>query len=437
MEKTNKTNNSNNKKMTKNSKNSKDNKNKKNKKSSKINWRVIIIVLICFAAGFGIGFGIMQTVKKSKAADLDVAFYQLPDAVVENLEKRITEQYSGKIAFTKIADDEYDSRRIAKQYDLFFTWNGSAVDRLGRYCQELPVSYFEGMPTSLRNKGRNCLPFAIDHYEVAYYKKGREKAQLDFPQNIVELQDYLEVMKGYVFTPFFCAGGDDDTLIALITTFVESLGGIDSYEEFISLFDKKPSLAQNIDINLAKTNRKEDEFSIRTILDMLRRWQQESLVHPNWFIAKKGDVEAFLEDDQIGVLFTSLSTHRTIPYKLISKVDADRMPVFSVSVNHGLIAPSMVAVKLTKYPYFDSILADLVLDQTQKELSVITRLGPVSSRAQAYDRQADDVRFLSAACKGGPLPPLQQAVFQTNKTAVHNLAEEIRYYLRTGFIKAQ
>ena len=400
-------------------------------------WKEILILVLSFILGLFEVISFVEYQKANSAKNLDVAFYQLPKNLVDEIQKRVTSLYDGAITFTDISDLEFNEKDVAKKYELIFTKNGNATARLEKYAEDLPVEWYVGMPTSLRRSAGKVLPFALDHYEMAYYKDGREKAGLDFPMSIPELQDYLKTMKGYVFSPFFCAGGEDEVLLALVGAFVEGFGGTASYNKAVSLLLKKPSLAQNIDEELSVSKNSSDKFTLRAILDMLRGWQNDGLVHPNWYAGKHGDLTAFMEDNQVGVMFTSLSVHRTIPYKSVRKFDADRVPVFTTRIDHGVIAPSYVAMKLTKYPYFDEILKDLVTDTSQKDLSMLSKLGPVSSRSQAYDRQADDVRFLAASCKDGPLPALGDAVFQTNPEAAHKFAEEIRTYLRLGVLKNQ
>ncbi len=400
-------------------------------------WKEILILVLSFILGLFEIISLVEYYKANSAKNLDVAFYQMPKNLVDEIQKRVTSLYDGAITFTDISDVEFNEKDIGKKYELIFTKNGEATARLEKYAEDLPLEWYAGMPTSLRRSAGKVLPFALDHYEMAYYKDGREKAGLDFPMSIPELQDYLKTMKGYVFSPFFCAGGEDEVLLAFVGAMVEGFGGTASYNKAVSLLLKKPSLAQNIDEELSVSKNSSDKFTLRAILDMLRGWQNDGLVHPNWYAGKHGDLTAFMEDNQVGVMFTSLSVHRTIPYNSVKKFDADRVPVFSTRIDHGLIAPSYVAMKLTKYPYFDEILKDLVTDTSQKDLSMLSKLGPVSSRSQAYDRQADDVRFLAASCKDGPLPALGDAVFQTNPEAAHKFAEEIRTYLRLGVLKNQ
>ena len=399
------------------------------KKGTKI---ALIIILCCLIVGIGAGSVAGLYIKKEKAKNLDVAFYKLSDLIKHEIENYVSQSYEGKITFTDISEEDFDARKIAKKYDLFFSWNGSAVKKLDKYSEPLPEGITSQMPTSLRRKAEKALPIIIDHYEFDYYRKVKTEAGLDFPQNIVELEDYLKKMREYTFTPFFCAGGDDDTLLALIGGFVEAFGGSASYNELINNFTKRPSLAQNLDFELSKSGKSKDSFTLRAILDMLRNWQENGITHPNWYRGTQVDVEAFMDVKQISILFTPLSIHRTMPYKNVSEMDVDRMPVFSFDVSHGVIAPTVVGVKLTDQALFDNALYIFTEDTTQEALCQKIKLGPVNRSSKVYDRQSSDVRFLVAACRDGALPAFGDAVFQTNEAAKHKIAEEIRNYLRNG-----
>lgn len=405
---------------------------KGNKAKKKINKAALIIILSILIIGIGAGSAAGLYIQKEKSKNLDVAFYKLSDLVKKELENYVSQSYDGKITFTDISEEQFDARKIAKKYDLFFSWNGSAVNKLEKYSEPLPEGITSQMPTSLRRKAEKALPIIIDHYEFDYYRKAKTDAGLDFPQNIVELESYLKKMRSYTFTPFFCAGGNDDTLLALIGGFVEAFGGTASYNELISNFTKRPSLAQTLDFELSKSGKKQDSFTLRAILDMLRNWQEEGLVHPNWYRGTQVDVEAFMDVKQIAILFTPLSIHRTMPYKNVTEMDVDRMPVFSVDISHGVIAPTVVAVKLTSQKLFDNALYIFAEDTTQEALCQKIKLGPVNRSSKVYDRQSSDVRFLVAACRDGALPPFGDAVFQTNEAAKHKVAEEIRNYLKNG-----
>ena len=71
-------------------------------------------------------------------------------------------------------------------------------------------------------------------------------------------------------------------------------------------------------------------------------------------------------------------------------------------------------------------LAEFFTEDAQTELSNLTMLAPVHSHAQAYDKQADDVRYWAASCPGGALPDLYLAVYQRNPAGLAEFAKNVR-----------
>ena len=164
-------------------------------------------------------------------------------------------------------------------------------------------------------------------------------------------------------------------------------------------------------------------------MDLFKNWQKNEIIHPNWFGATKTDLNYFLQEEQVGVIFLPLSEHRTISRNLISKFEVSRFPVINQKIDHCLIAPSVVVIKKTKNELFDSVINEIVNDKIQTQLSKNSKWGPVSLKSQAYDRQADDVRFWASSCRGGQTPDLFNAVFQLEKERGNELANQIRNYL--------
>ena len=75
-------------------------------------------------------------------------------------------------------------------------------------------------------------------------------------------------------------------------------------------------------------------------------------------------------------------------------------------------------------------LTQFFTEEVQTQLSQETKLAPVHSRVQAYDRQADDVRYWAASCPGGALPDLYLAAFQRNPSKFTEFAGKIRGMLK-------
>ena len=363
--------------------------------------------------------------KKSKKT-LDIAYINLSKEVSLVIQNQVSSLYDGKIQNYEFSFEEKDLEKKLKKIDYIFTLDGDFVKNTEK--KRFDSEVFNKLPKSIRRTDKNILPILLDNYEIAYSKDLMKELNCNVPTNLFELDDLLKKSKSHVFSPFFCAGKDDKTLFGLISCFVESFGGKKSYEKFVEVISSNKSFEKLLDAQLNE-GEKDGEFTLRNILDLFKSWQQNEIVHPNWFNATKTDLNYFLQEEQVGVIFLPLSEHRTISRNLISKFEVSRFPVINQKIDHCLIAPSVVVIKKTKNELFDSVINEIVNDKIQTQLSKNSKLGPVSLKSQAYDRQADDVRFWASSCKGGQTPDLYNAVFQLDKERGNELANQIRSYL--------
>ena len=363
--------------------------------------------------------------KKSKKT-LDIAYINLSKEVSLVIQNQVSSLYDGKIQNYEFSYEEKDLEKKLKKTDYIFTLDGDFVKNTEK--KRFDSEVFNKLPKSIRRTDKNILPILLDNYEIAYSKDLLKELNCNVPTNLFELDDLLKKSKSHVFSPFFCAGKDDKTLFGLISCFVESFGGKKSYEKFVEVISSSKSFEKLLDVQLNE-GEKDGEFTLRNILDLFKSWQQNEIVHPNWFNATKTDLNYFLQEEQVGVIFLPLSEHRTISRNLISKFEVSRFPVINQKIDHCLIAPSVVVIKKTKNELFDSVISEIVNDKIQTQLSKNSKWGPVSLKSQAYDRQADDVRFWASSCKGGQTPDLYNAVFQLDKERGNELANQIRSYL--------
>ena len=123
-----------------------------------------------------------------------------------------------------------------------------------------------------------------------------------------------------------------------------------------------------------------------------------------------------------------LLEYRTLPLSTLHQYESSFFSVDAAVTNHSLIAPAVVLIFYSKNPLFSDAIRFLISVQAQEALSNETKLAPASSRAAAYDRQADDVRYWAASYAGGPAPDLMNAAF-TSPHQADSFAGEIRKYL--------
>ena len=376
---------------------------------------IVLVVGICIG---------VHVIKKRRAdRTVRVAFYGLSEDMCTMLKEKIPQEENIILEFDVISENAFDAGLVKDKYDMLFTWRGQITDSLQASAEDIPQRVPETMPTALRNK--KCVPILLDHCELAYYTKTLKDTGLEIPASFKEYQAFLNAAKSKVFSPYFCNGAEDRIMIDFIGALVMAQGGLKAYNKIIDELRINNSLDAVLDVKLD-----EKECTLRSILDMLKNWPNEGLTHPSWYNGRGNDLLFFAEDAQLGSFFTLLSEHRKIPYNVIKNYESAMFPVNVSPANYGLIAPAISGMLLSDNSNAKRYIANFFTEETQTEFSDKTNLAPVHSRAQAYDRQADDVRFWAASCAGGAVPDLYLAAYQRRPEELKKLCGEVRSYVR-------
>ena len=405
---------------------------KKNSKKSRTNLKInkqtmlIIIAAVCavlLITGTIIG---IRAYKKHKAdRTVRIAFYGLSENMVDLLKEKIPQEENIILNFDVISDGDFDAGVVKNKYDMLFTWKGEITDTLSASAEDIPQRIFESIPSSLRDKKKKCIPIVLDHCELSFYSKVLTDTNTTIPYSFSSYKEYLKVAKGKVFSPFFCNGAEDRILIDLMGAIVLAEGGLKAYNKLIDELRKVESLEALLDVKLD-----EKDLTMRSILDMLKEWPKEGYTHPSWYNGRGNDLVYFAESNQLGSFFTLLSEHRKIPYNVIKNFESSLFPAEVNANNYGLIAPAVSVMLLSDNSNCKRYIGAFFTEEAQTEFSDKTNLAPVHYRAQAYDRQADDVRFWAASCAGGAVPDLYLAVYQRRPDDLAKMCAEIRGYLR-------
>ena len=404
----------------------KSNKDKKAKKPERLgrNGKIFIITVLSMIIVAVLTTTIVTVTKKKKAErTVRVDFYGLSDDYCEILKELIPVEEKITLKCDVLSEGSLDLGAIKEKYDMLFTWKGEITDALEASSEEIPAKILDSMPSSLRNK--KCAPILLDHCELAYSKEIVQKMEKDIPNSFPSFLNYISEGKKYVFSPFFCNGADDRILTAFVGAIIQAIGGKRSYDIFIDELRKDTPFMNLLDMNLGS-----ESLTLRAVLDMLKTWPKEGYAHPAWFNAKGGDLLYFTEDKQVAVFFTYLHDHRNIPYNVISNYEAFVLPPASSTIEFGIIAPSISGMLISDNSNAKRYLGEFFTSDAQEMLSDRTKLAPVHSRAQAYDRQSDDVRYWAASCPAGAIPDVYNAAFQRNPERFKTFSDELRNYIR-------
>lgn len=389
------------------------------KKKSKIIFSIIVIICLIVISSVTI----LSIRKKINDKTVKIAFYGLSHDLCQAIQQKFTNDEKIIAQYDLLAAGNVDLGTITNKYDIIFAWNGDVTQSLSKSAEKIPAKILDGIPMSLRNE--YCVPILLDHFELAFKTDLIEKTQINPLESFQSFTDFLQESKKYVFSPFFTYGSDDRILLALTGSFVEALGGLESYKNLIELMKTYENLDDFCDIGL-----NENGLCYADVLNMLKIWPKEEIIHPQWIVANKIDLEVFASDNQVACFYTNLSEHRKMKYETVNKFFAEKMSVANEDMAHCLIAPSVNCVLISDNSNAKNFLKKLLTVEVQSRLSDKSMLAPVSYRAEAYDSLADDVRFWAASCEGGVEPDLFDAVFQRDNEKLSLIANEIRNFLR-------
>lgn len=394
-------------------------------KITKKNLLIIIAVLCGLLLVTGTIIGVRTYKKRKTDRTVRVAFYGLSEEITSLLKEKIPQEENIILEFDVISEGAFDAALVKDKYDMLFTWKGEITDSLSDSAEDIPQKIFETMPNSLRDKKKKCIPIILDHCELAFYQKVLKETDSELPGTFSGYISYLNTAKNKVFSPFFCNGAEDRILIDLVGAIVLAEGGLNAYNKLIDELRKTESLENLLDVKLNGSG-----LTLRSVLDLLKGWPGQGFTHPSWYNGRGNDLLYFAEDGQLGSFFTLLSEHRKIPYNVIKNYDSSLFPPDVNANDYGLIAPAVSCMLLSDNSNCKRYIGAFFTEDAQTELSDKTCLAPVHYRAQAYDRQADDVRFWAASCAGGALPDLYYAVFQRKPEELKKICGEIRGYVR-------
>lgn len=373
----------------------------------------------------GTSIGLHAYRKQKADRTVRVAFYGLSDDVVNMFKEAIPKEEKIFLVFDVISDGDFDTAIVRQKYDMLFTWRGDITEALSASAEDIPQKVLEAMPNSLRNK--KCVPILLDHCEFAFNSEvfDKLKVKTELPSSYKAFNDFLNNAKDVVFSPFFCNGAEDRIIVDFVGALVMAKGGLNAYNKLIEVLKNADALDDVIDIPLDGKN-----FTLRSVLDELKQWPKEGFTHPAWFTGTASDLLYFASDKQLACFFTLLSEHRKFAYNVIKNYESSFVPTNKGAENYGLIAPSISVMLLSDNANCKRYIAGFFTEDAQADFSNKTRLAPVQYRAQAYDRQSDDVRFWAASCAGGAVPDIYNAVYQRKSKELEKLCTEIRGYVR-------
>ena len=353
---------------------------------------------------------------------IKVAFYGVGKRVQDGVKSEIEKMNFSRVKYFELDAGAALPKNFEKTYSILIAKNSLALKRNARKFVPVGAGVMDALPSAIRRSTLDgdknyALPILLDHFELAYYKPAQDKLKLKTPQSYGSLLRFLETVKKTQKIPLACAGGNDRDLLGFVSAMSETLYGAEEYKKMLSLVRESSALNKNA---LPE--------ALTRVLDEIKAMQEKELIFPKWTKVTIGDMRFFMQERMLGATAMFLSERRDFEYNLIRYFDSSYFPRYDNQAQHGIIAPQIVAVLLTKKKNAPMLLGRLAGVDAQENLTNLSLLAPTASRAESVDRQADDIRFWAASSAAGALGGIEEEC-EVSSERLALLAKKIRIYL--------
>lgn len=211
---------------------------------------------------------------------------------------------------------------------------------------EIPAETLAKLPPSVRAASLDAagrpfvMPVELDPFQVAYSYAGFGP---DAPRNDARLTDKdidsaLKRHKDPRAPAMLFAGGDDETLLLVISVLCEVRGGAAAYQALVAAAAKGGDLSAIASIPVG-TAPDGSAFGLGSLMEVIKGWKAKGYLHPEWFSLQPADVVAYLKGGLGLVALLPLSLRREVPYEAISGYGWDSYPGSPAGRARAYVAP--------------------------------------------------------------------------------------------------
>lgn len=375
------------------------------------------------------------------------AFYGIPESTQNGITAVLQQTHTRRnkrslpyeIVTLNDAVDLKTALKSAKKPDILFINNGLNADYAVSISAAKKTGFdtgiLDGMTTSIKNSAPSAkglitgVPLLIDNYEVDVQLESFTKSGV----GSVTVWNDITKLAGKVRTnsviPILFPAENDESLINLFGALVESTSGVHAWN---SMVQKLIALSESGNTTFSAygelvNQMNQPDGELFGAVSLIQSWKKDGLIPNNISQISFKDITAYMSANLTPIAFMTLSQHRTIEYKTISKFSSIYYPSVNSDAERYFTAPVILAVPLSKDKVAHNSVR-LLSNSMQTQLCSRTGLAPVQANCSTPDKQSDDVRYWVAA-SNKPLPTLSDAAF-TKKTERNAFASALRALLK-------
>lgn len=235
-----------------------------------------------------------------------------------------------------------------------------------------------------------ALPLLIDGLETAWHRPTFAGERLSPPLDADSLCHAATTLAERGKPAILFAGGDDETLLLLVSALCAAKGGERGYGDAVAA------------IRGAEVGHERETIAASPVLSAaiaeLRSWQGSGFLHEEWYRLSKDYVIKTIESSPVPIVFQTLSDRRAAPYQAIFDYGSGPFPFFGSS--RVLVAPVTGAVIVAAGRRRERsllLLARLSSPDGALALALGSGKAPAPGASKAPDAQAAALSSLAAS----------------------------------------
>lgn len=371
-------------------------------------------------------------IRSNKSKITTIGFYDVPSEVQTALQQTLTKEIPD-LKFKTLSEKDVLDNKLNKNIEILISYNNAIIQKHKKKAETLTSSTAENYGNAIKksklyteNDKLVLQPVLLDMFEAIVTKNTYVYRNIPLPGVFSQIRTFAKQAQEFYPIPIVISGADDINVNSLFSVMVDAYGGKNAYFEMADKLSETTDFEAIYDYKIGGDA--PDDFSIKSLLDILILWQNANLLDPVWYNRTEEKTSTFFEDAVPAMSFMNMSEHRLKPLPNIKYFSTMEIPS-EYAQSRVSIQPAIVAMYFNNKDTALKIQKILSTIENQENLSNETKLAPAILQGETYDSLTNTARFMAYSNESGPVPDLATLAF-TTKEQHHKLAETIRNYCK-------
>ena len=280
--------------------------------------------------------------------------------------------------------------------DVIIAGNGLATRQSADRFGPPPDTCLSSVPPSLVNSFKRVdgsvsgFPLQIDHFSLAWDTDAFAALGLPAPGSRGAMEAAMQAYGRRVGPALLFAGGEDETLLLVLSALCVSDHGAAGYARAIEAIRGAPDAESAFRARIGDDGIGGD-VDLDALIERLAFWESAGFLHPEWHNLKAKDVKAYMEKDLAFMVLGTLTFRRSVDYQTIYR--SGSIPFPAAGSPDALVSPitgMFFVPRKSNAAALEDVYEKMIEPETAFRMAKATGKATAVSTARAPDVQAAD-----------------------------------------------